>query len=378
MDVLAWLGSHIDGIDDVRDALYVALGIPALALLWWRSASANRQARAALEQAKAAQEQSALAQAHSLTNLFQSATDMLGSEVAAVRIGGIHALARLAKHRPEEFHIRVMQLFLAFLCNPPADSGGLRPGDGGELPPGDRDDIQTILRLLKLRSDSDLELEKRESFQLYLRGARLSRSALRMSKFARAHFVQVDISHAYAEGADFSHSSLEHCDLRHGRFGGCNFFLALVLYSALSNSNFRGVNFHRVNMHFADLSKSDLKYAKLTRAHLSAVDFRESDLEMADLSGATITPGRRMNPDGELEEVKVPCLLTQEQLNQTLADPAHPPEIRPGSIDAGTGLELVWSEEHGKRNWERLLAQQEAERARREAFERGDAPGADA
>ena len=78
MDVLVWLGSYIDGIDDVRDALYVALGIPALALLWWRSASANRQARAALEQAKAAQEQSALAQADSLTNLFQSATAMLG------------------------------------------------------------------------------------------------------------------------------------------------------------------------------------------------------------------------------------------------------------------------------------------------------------
>ena len=119
MDILAWLASHIDGIDDVRDGFYVGLGIPALALLWWRSASANRQARAALEQAKAAQDQSALAQADSQTNLFQSATDMLGSEVAAVRIGAIYALQRLAKHRPEDFHVPVMQLFLAFLCNRP-------------------------------------------------------------------------------------------------------------------------------------------------------------------------------------------------------------------------------------------------------------------
>ena len=271
-----------------------------------------------------------------------------------------------------------MQLFLAFLCSPPADSGGLPPGDGGELLPGYRDDIQTILRLLKLRSDADLELEKREDFQLYLHGAQLSRSALRMSKFTRAHFVQVDISHAYAEGADFSHCALEHCDLRDGRFGGCNFFLALIFYSALSNSSFHGANFHRANMHFADLSRSNLKYAKLTRASLSAVDFRESSLEMVDLSGARITPGRRMKPDGELEEEEVPCLLTQEQLNQALADPAHPPEIRPGSIDAGTGLELLWSGEHGKRNWERLQAEREAERARREAFERGDTPSADA
>ena len=378
MDVLVWLGSHIESIDDVRDALYVVLGIPALALLWWRSASANRQARAALEQAKAAQEQSALAQADSLTNLFQSATDMLGSEVAAVRIGGIYALQRLAKHRPEEFHVRVMQLYIALLCNPPADSGGLPPGDGGEPLPGDREDVQTILRLLKDRSDADIELEKRQKLRLYLRGAQLARCPLRASKFAHAHFVEVDISHAYAEGTDFSHSKLEHCDLSHGRFGGCNFFLALVFYSGLSNSNFRGVNFHRANLHFADLSKSDLKYAKLTRAHLSAVDFRESNLEMADLTGATIKLGRRMKPDGEMDEEETPCILTQEQLNQALADPAHPPQIQPGSIDPRTGLGLVWSQEHGSRNWERLQAQKETERARWEAFERGKAPSADA
>ena len=78
-----------------------------------------------------------------------------------------------------------------------------------------------------------------------------------------------------------------------------------------------------------------------------------------------------------MDEEEVPCLLTQEQLNQALADPAHPPDIRSGSIDAGTGLELVWSKKCGKRNWERLQAQREAERARREAFERGDAPSAD-
>ena len=374
MDILAWLASHIDGIDDVRDAFYVGLGVPALALLWWRSASANRQARAALEQAKAAQDQSALAQADSLTNLFQSATDMLGSEVAAVRIGAIYALQRLAKHRPEDFHVPVMQLLLAFLCNPPADSGDLPPGDGGVLPPEQRDDIQTILQLLKRRSDADLEIEKQQKLRLYMHGAQLSNSALRMSKFARAHFVQVDISHAYAEGADFSHSKLEHCDLRHGRFGGCNFFLALIFYSSLSNSNFRGANFHRVNMHFANLSKSDLKYAKLTRASLSAVDFKESNLEMADLSGARIKPGRRMMPDGELDEEEVPCTLTQEQLDRALADPAHPPEIHAGSLCAATGLELVWSKEHGKRNWERLQAQREEEKARREAFERGNPP----
>ena len=87
MEFLNWLSTNVDGIDDLRDALYVVLGIPALVLLWWRSASANRQARAALEQAEVAQDQFRLAEQGSLTNLFQASSDMLGSEVVAVRIG---------------------------------------------------------------------------------------------------------------------------------------------------------------------------------------------------------------------------------------------------------------------------------------------------
>ena len=216
MEFLNWLGNNVDGIDDLRDALYVVLGIPALVLLWWRSASANRQARAALEQAKVAQNQFRLAERGSLTGLFQASSDMLGSEVVAVRIGGIHALMRLAEQEPEDFHIRVMELFRAFLSTPPP-----YPADP---PPSERDDIDTVLQILKRRSDPALELEKKQKFYLYLRAAQLSGTALRTSRFARAHFVQTNISHAYAEHSDFSHSTLEHCDLRDGRFTPANFF----------------------------------------------------------------------------------------------------------------------------------------------------------
>ena len=262
-----------------------------------------------------------------------------------------------------------MQLFFAFLGNPPPHSG--------DPPPGERDDIQTILRMLKRRSDANFELEKKQEFRLYLRGAQLSGSALRASKFARTHFVQVDISHAYAEGSDFSHSSLEHCDLRHGRFNGCNFFLAGIRYSNLSDSTFQGVNFHRASMHFADLSASNLKYARLTRASLSAVDFAGTDLGMADLSGAHIKAGRRLKPDGQVDDTEVPCVLTQAQLDQAAADPAQPPQIHPGTMDAATGIELVWNEESGRQNWERLQAEREADRSRRETHQRpSDSPAA--
>lgn len=343
---LDWVKSHVDSIDDIRDVFYILIGIPALILLWWRSTSANRQAQAALEQAQAAHDQSVLAQADSLTNLFLSTTDMLGSEVVAVRIGGIHALMRLTEQRPEEFHIRVMQLLCAFLNSPPPHPA--------HLPPSERADIQTILQALKRRSDIALELEEKQRFYIYLTMAQLSGSALRASKFARSHFVQTDLSHAYAESSDFSHSYLDHCDLRHGRFTACNFFLAHIFNSNLSDSNFQAANFHRASIHFVDLSTSNLKYATLTQANLIAVNLKESELDMADLSGARIKTERKLKPSGKIDDKEVSCVLTQMQLDKAAADPARLPDIDSGILDAETGQQLVWNRECGKQNWERL------------------------
>ena len=352
MNFLNWVSNNELSIGDVRDAFYILVGIPAIMLLWWRSASANKQARAALEQAKAAHDQIVLAQEDSLTNLFLSATEMLGSEVTAVRIGGVHALMRLSEQRSEEFHVRVLQLLCAFLSSPPPPPA--------ELPQGTRDDIHTILQVLKRRSDAALELEKQRKFYINLRMAQLSGSALRGSKFARANFVESDLSNAYAEGSDFSHSRLDHCDLRKGRFNGCNFFLAGISYSNLSDSNFQGTNFHRASMHFLNLSGSNLKYAKLTRASLSAVDFTGSILEMADLSGARIKMGRRLKPDGEIDDTEVPCTLTQRQLDEAAADPKNIPQIDTGILDDAIGRQLVWNEDRGKQNWERLEEQRKS------------------
>lgn len=226
-------------------------------------------------------------------------------------------------------------------------------------PSGQRDDIQTVLRKLKSRSDPALQLEKKHKFYIYLRAPQLSRSALRSSKFAHAHFVGADLSHAYAECSDLSYSRLEHCDLSDGRFTASNFFLAGISHSNLSGSNFQAVNFHRVNMHFVDLSTSNLKYATLTRASLSALDFRGASLHMADLSGARIEPGRRLSPDGEIDDKEVFCVLTQAQLDEAAANSSNPPEIHSGTFDAETGKKLVWNNERGRQNWERLQEQKQ-------------------
>ena len=43
---------------------------------------------------------------------------MLGSQVLSVRLGGIYALARLAREYPEEYHVQIMRLLLCFRAPP--------------------------------------------------------------------------------------------------------------------------------------------------------------------------------------------------------------------------------------------------------------------
>ena len=346
-EYLDWLRGYVDGIDDVRDLFYIVLGIPALLLLWWRSVSANRQARAALDQAKIAQEQVVLAQSQLMIHRFQMASEMLSSELLATRIGGIYALMRLAENRPEEFHIQTMELFCAFLRNPPPYPV---PHEGVH------DDIHTILQLLKRRSESSLQLEKEQRFHLNLQKAQLTGTALRGSKFANADFDGADLSDVYAEMSDFSHASLRHCKLREGRFGPAKFFLATLFYSDLSRSNFQAADFRRANFHFVNLTDSSLKYADLTGAHISATNLTGASLCLADLSGARIKSGRKLQPDGTIDSNENFCTLTQAQIDEAAADPNRPPIIDSGTVDANTGQPIMWSERHGKRNWERLQA----------------------
>ena len=107
----AWLTGGESASTTLRNLgliLGAAIGLP---LAVWRSAVAERQAEAAHRQSDAAMQ-------ILLNDRFQKAAEMLGNtDVESVRIGGIHALARLASEYPGSFHIPVMQLFSAFVVD---------------------------------------------------------------------------------------------------------------------------------------------------------------------------------------------------------------------------------------------------------------------
>ena len=84
---------------------------------------------------------------------------MIGSEILAVRLGGIYALQRLAADELEQYHVQIMLVLSAFVRNPTQDQ------EANATPPasvlglsikdyGLREDVQAAL-------DGDLQTQRR-------------------------------------------------------------------------------------------------------------------------------------------------------------------------------------------------------------------------
>ena len=96
-----WLRAGESGSTTIRNVGLLIGAIIAMVLAVWRSRVAGRQA--------------ATAERGLLNDRFQKGAEMLGSDVLAVRIGGIYGLTHLAREHPHQYHVQVMRLFCSFV-----------------------------------------------------------------------------------------------------------------------------------------------------------------------------------------------------------------------------------------------------------------------
>ena len=232
---------------------------------------------------------SVIAQHGLLNERYQKGTEMLGSDVLAVRLGGIYVLQRLAEDEPKQYHVQVMQLLCAFVRNPTKDEDDKTKPPGTEKEPNIKDyqvreDVQEAMGVIGNRRDSDIELEKRKkNFVLDLTGAVLP----------FAYLFKANLTDVVLTNAIFYPSNLTARDRNNSKF----IFACADLCSA-------------------NLSNAFLTGADLTRAHLA---------------GANLTGTQLVGAKG----------LTQEQLNQACADPDDPPNLS-NLRDAATDAPLEW------------------------------------
>ena len=276
----------------VRNVGVVIGGVIAILLAVWRSTVGEKQTETT--------------QRGLLNERYQKGAEMLGNKVLAVRLGGIYALARLAREHPEDYHVQIMRLLCAFVRNPsgkpveaPLSTDGLIPAaefasgqdkaddeDGVGRPPRVREDVQAVMTAVGERSEAHIVIEDEKKYRLDLIGADLKFVRLDDAVLDNVNLIDADLTSA-------------------------------VLYGAkLKGAYLRGTNFEN---------------AKLFRADLGGVRLSRVNLENADLLNTNLTRAVVRRCRG----------LTQEQIDRAVAQQDHPPKLT-GTVDANTGEPLVW------------------------------------
>ena len=287
-----WLRGYLNGVPPqelespsttIRNLALGVAGIFALAVAVWRGWVANRQADTSEQQL--------------LNERYQKATEMLGSPIMTVRLGGIFQLQRLANEQAERYHIPVSQSLCAFVREPPVPLGN----------PSNREvmafshvpaDIRAALEAIQDRDSHDrLDIEVRAGYWPDLRRARL----------AGADLTGANLSEVRLDDADLSGAALERCD-----FYG-SFMWSTVLVDA-------------------ELLDANLCEADLFLAYLDGADFTNTDFSGAIVTGANFSIGGRNPAKG----------LTQHQVGTMRAERGSEPELT-GVVDAESGEPLIWN-----------------------------------
>jgi len=350
----------------IRNAGIVIAGVFALVFALWRGLVAERQAAASQRQAETSQQ-------GLLNERYQKGAEMLGSEVLAVRLGGIYALQRLAEEHPDQYHIRVLRLLCAFVRLPTRDQS-LEAGRAAIEPGtllGIRQDLEAIMQAIGSRSRLQKALEREVEFRLDLKGADLRGAQLLDSDLARAMFHHARLCNVNFANTDLTDSFLSFADLSHAEFHDVNFTRTRLWSADLSGAMLQDaklpmMNFHNVklagtNLLRANLSGANFQDAKAAnawfeRAVLSDAGFQGTDLSGARLAWADLSGARFWDADLDRSNFADANLsgaefsvngrqgakgLTQVQLDQARADADNPPKLE-GVLDAETGEQLVW------------------------------------
>ena len=185
-----WLSIESNG-STIRNIVLVAAAMIALPLAIWRSIVAERQAKTA--------------QRGLLNERYQKGAEMLGSDILSVRLGGLYALARLAREYPGGYHTQIMNLLCFFVRNPPVDDGARDlKASGTQL----REDVRAAMLTICARSEVQILAEKEEFYSLLdLTGADLHGiSLLEATSLGSlgSSDLRLPISSANLEGASLS------------------------------------------------------------------------------------------------------------------------------------------------------------------------------
>jgi uncharacterized protein YjbI with pentapeptide repeats len=295
-----------DRLEVVRIALTVGAGtggIVALVLAGRRQWS--------VEQAHRATEHDATERR--ITELYTKAVDQLGSDQAAVRLGGLYALERLANTTSTQ-QGTIGDVICAYLRMPYIHPSTLdKNATEDERKERDRllqerETRQTALEILVRHNDPERGMHW-PGLHIRLQRANLTNTNLANAHLTDADLTGANLSGAYLIEANLTGASLTDADLRGTRLTEANLAGAYLINADLTGAYLVDTNLTRAYLIDADLTgvhgattglhsaflirakliDADLTGANLTNANLTEVDLTGANLTNADLSNANLT-----------------------------------------------------------------------------------------
>jgi hypothetical protein len=188
-------------------------------------------------------------QERQITERFSTAVDQIGSKSTAVRIGGVHALTRIAcdseRDRPT-----IEEVLLAFVRE---NTQHAKP-----LPPALGLDVHAALKALVTNTclavqsdDRKLDLSFLSLPGAQIPGARLAKANLAMTNLVGANLIDAQLQGAILSSADLS-------------------------FALLNGVNFKGAVLHGVRLYKTQLDGADLSQALIDEASVHAACVEDS------------------------------------------------------------------------------------------------------
>ncbi|MDH6612502.1 hypothetical protein M2164_008137 [Streptomyces sp. SAI-208] len=265
---------RLKAVNDVRTTLFQVVG--GLVLLFGAYAT-WRQLRVSQEGLRATQE-------GYVTDRFSRAVDQLGSDKLDVRIGGLHALWRIAEQstRDREAIISIQAAYLrTHLPWPPA---------GPESPAADVS-INDIAPLETRAADAQVALTAlgvlcRQREQSWVN---LSGTDLRRADCDGLWFPEVNLDRACMEAAGLYHANLTQASLVSVNLRHADLTTAILRRTRCVLADVRAAKLVETDLRDADFTSTDLREANLRKAVAHGAVFHRADLRMADLRGTDLS-----------------------------------------------------------------------------------------
>ena len=276
----------------------LAVGLGTVVVGGLVARAALRQARTATRVAEIANSQAEIArlrheeqtkadQRRRITDSFSKATEQLGSDKTAVRLGGIYTLERISRESPDDYWI-VMETLCAFVRerapwqsaeeeSPETVARYYQKAEATGRRSGPPTDIAAVLAVITRRNEEGQKAEsKNKEWILDFREADLRGADLREANLSRASLIWAVLWEADLSETDLSEADFREADLSEACLSRAN----------LSKAHLSGANLSR-----ADLSGANLSEAELREANLSSAILSHNDLSQAEAM-AVLTEGK--------------------------------------------------------------------------------------